>query len=159
MEPLAEELQTLMATLKDHDELRRIVEHPLIRADAKLKLLRGVFNAALSEPVYSLLHLLFRRKRADYVLAIAERYQALAQEQRGEISVEIETTHPLEESELNAWRERLGAATGKKAIPVVKVNPQLIAGYRVKLGDRVLDATLSGALRQFDLKLKAAGAF
>ena len=159
IEPMAAELQLLTATLAGHEELRRIVEHPLVHAEAKMNILRGVFHESLSESVYRLLQLLFRRKRAEYMVAIAERYQAFAQEERGEITVEIETTRPLANAELAVWQERLSAATGKKAIPIVKINQQLIAGYRVKLGDRVLDATLSGALRQFDQKLKAAGAF
>ena len=156
---LANELERLTTMLEGNKELRQIVEHPLIHAEAKMNILKGVFNESLSLSVYHLLSLLFKRKRAEYIIAIAHRYQQFAQEERGEITVEIETTKPLSDTEMAMWQERIGKATGKKVTPIVKINQQLIAGYRVKLGDRVLDATLSGALRQFDQKLKAAGTF
>ena len=159
IEQLSGELAQLTTVLRENKELLNVVEHPLIHADVKMNILNNVFGEMLSTSVYHLLALLFRRKRAEYIVPIADRYQAFAQAERGEITVEIETTKALTDGELAAWQARLGQATGKKVIPIVKINQQLIAGYRVKLGDRVLDATLSGALRQFDQKLKAAGAF
>ncbi len=159
VEQLSNELAKLTTILQENQELLNVVEHPLIHADVKMNILKGVFGESLSASVYHLLGLLFRRKRAEYIVPIAERYQLFAQAERGEITVEIETTKSLTDEEIAAWQTRLGQTTGKKIIPIVKINQQLIAGYRVKLGDRVLDATLSGALRQFDQKLKAAGAF
>lgn len=159
IEQIADELGKLTSVLQENQELHDIIEHPLIPVSAKMNILKSVFGESLSSNVYNLLNLLCKRKRADYILPVANRYQTFAQQERGEVSVELEVAEPLDEQQLQSWQQRLGQVTNRQALPVVRMNPKLIAGYRIKIGDRVLDATLSGALRQFEQKLKAAGAF
>ncbi|WP_067930204.1 ATP synthase F1 subunit delta [Alicyclobacillus kakegawensis] len=166
---------TLVSTLINADaRLRAMLEHPLIGPEDKLKVvsdllseaakssLLGRLKSLFSEPVHPLvlqfLGVLFRRNRSEYISAVAERFHELVEAERGRVQVNVESALPLSEQEQAELTNKLSAALGREVRARVEVNADLIAGYRIRLGHRVIDATVKGALAQFDERLLAGAA-
>lgn len=158
VEQVEQGLQSIAAALKAHAELKGTLEHPLIGADAKVSLLRGVFGASILETVYRFLGILFKRDRSGYIVSIAEAFHERAEADRGRVEVHIESAIPLSEADTSRIKARFEADTGKQIDVLATVNDTLIAGYRVRYGNRVLDATVHTAINQFAQQLLAAGA-
>lgn len=146
-------LKGLADILQGHRELQTILSHPLIPADEKVNTLTGVLGDALTPLVVRFLKLLLERGRGEYVVAIYERFHELAQEAKGEMTVQVESAMKLSPLQLAGIEEQLGKSLGKKVTATLTIDPNLIAGCRIRVGDRVIDATVRGALSQLSQKL------
>lgn len=151
-------LQALSEALHAHPELKSFLEHPLIANDAKVKAIENIFGTNLEPIVLRFLGVLFSRGRSAFVNDIAARFHALAETAKGVVTVHVESAAPMNEEQLENLTSALSTALQKKPNAVVELNPELIAGYRARIGNRVLDASIRGALSQFSDKLLAGGA-
>lgn len=148
-----ESLKLLADVLGAHPKLQAILNHPLIDADSKANAITNVFGEALDPLVARFVKVLLNRGRGGYIAAIYERFHALAQAAKGELTVEVHSAMPLAEEQLQEIEKQLSASLNKKVRASLHVDPDLIAGCRIRVGDRVIDATIRGALAQFSQKL------
>lgn len=146
-------LNAVAEALRQAPKFKALLEHPLISADEKVAMVEKVFGQAVHPLVVRFLNLLIQRGRADQVLAVAESFHTLAEEAEGLLSVGVETAFPLQESEVAELERRLGAALNKRVRAVVNVKQDLLAGLRIHVGHRVIDASLVGAVGQFAREL------
>lgn len=151
-------LQLLATTFAEHPEYKSIIDNPVINAKQKYEAVDNVFGENLDPLVKRFLRVLFERSRGEYVSAIAGRFGQLADEAEGKLTVTVQTARALGEEEAKQLDAQLSEALHKEIHAQLEVNPELLAGYQVRVGNRVLDATLRGALNQFSDKLLASSA-
>ncbi|WP_206830657.1 ATP synthase F1 subunit delta [Alicyclobacillus fructus] len=149
VDEIAQELEKIRGLMEASKELSQFLASPVVTPDQKLQALEGVLGGALRPDVARFLKLMLERGRGAYIASVALRYQELADEIHGRVRVEIETAQPLAEADLDQLVRRLTEACGKTVVPKVIENPALVAGVRIQMGHRVLDATTANALRQF----------
>lgn len=157
-EVVDENLTAFVAVLHQHPELKELLEHPMVSTDAKDSVIANVFGDSLDPVVKRFLRILFVRRRIQYIETIQSAFHARLDEAKGRIQVLVETARPMTEARLTEFREQVAKSLQKQVEPKVTVNPDLIAGYRLQIGNRVLDATLKGALSQFSDRLLVNGA-
>ena len=153
-----ENLATVVQVLKQYPELKGLLEHPMIGTEAKSGVIANVFGDSLDPVVKRFLRILFVRRRIQYIEAIQSAFHARLDEAKGRVQVLVETARPMTDAGLAEFRDELAKSLQKQVEAKVTVNPDLIAGYRLQIGNRVLDATLKGALSQFSEKLLVSGA-
>ncbi|MBX5436401.1 MAG: ATP synthase F1 subunit delta [Alicyclobacillaceae bacterium] len=153
-----EGLAALARALADNPGLQEFLEHPLISPEQKVELLQQAFGGNLDPALRNFLHLLFARKRGGYIAAVYERFHQLAQDAKGYVEVQVESAQPMPEDDVARVEQELSRALRKQVKATVQVVPDLIAGCRIRMGDRVMDATVRGALDQFRARLLAKGA-
>lgn len=151
-------LAAVADAFKEFPQMKMLVEHPLIPADTKLQLVQQAFRDTVDSTVYDFLRVLFHRNRSEYVTAIAERFRSMAEEAEGRVHVAIEAATPLDDEAKARLEKEIANAISKQVDSEVYVNSDLLGGYRIRIGNRVLDATLRGAMNQFTQQLLAAGA-
>jgi ATP synthase F1 delta subunit len=69
-------------------------------------------------------------------------------EYRGEVVAEVTTAVPLTDEERAMTLKRLQEITGKKVLLSEKVDPSIIGGMRIIVGDKLLDLSLRGHLER-----------
>ncbi|GMA50932.1 ATP synthase subunit delta [Alicyclobacillus contaminans] len=151
-------LQLIADSLREHPELTALLEHPVIRADRKQALFRQVFANLVDPVVVRFVQLLIRRGRGSELLAVQAAFHAQAQAARGIVDVTVESAFPMTEAQVDELTRQLSQALGKTVHVQVAVRPELVAGCRVQMGHRMLDASVQGALRQFRGRLLRHGA-
>ncbi|QSO47593.1 ATP synthase F1 subunit delta [Alicyclobacillus mengziensis] len=151
-------LQEIANVLDSNPDFRVFLEHPVIPSEAKSQLVKEVFGQSVHPLCVRFLDVLIERKRTAYVRAVVEAFHNRAEQDRGSVIVHVETALPLSDDEAQVIRQKLASALNKEPQTIVEVNPELIAGYRFRVGNRVIDATVRGALQQFAQKLTASGA-
>lgn len=150
-------LRLVAETIESNPELRTVLAHPVVTGAEKVELLNKVFGDKLDSFTSRFLQVLFTRKRGNYVGAIYERFHELAESAKGKITVQVESAEPLTEAQVKELEKTLSAALHKTAQAEITVSKDLLAGFRVQVGNRVLDATLRGKLDQFKHQLQSAG--
>ncbi len=158
VDKIDESLKLLASVISEHAELKNLLEHPLIDTEAKVSIIKNIFGDQTDPVVGRFLHVLFERGRSAYIVSIARRFHELTESAKGTLTVEIESAGPLSETETKQIENKLSLVFDKQVGALVRENPELIAGYRVRVGNRVLDATIRGALAQFSEKLLAGKA-
>lgn len=154
MEQVEADLQTVSKTLNEFPDMRRILQSPVVDKEAKKAQVRQVFGASVTPIVLNFLQLLLDRHRENQLEAIRQEYERQADEKRGRVKGHLETAVPVAEAEVAAVEKQLGAAIGKTVQLTASVNPELLAGVRVRMGDRVYDASVRGQLERFRESLR-----
>lgn len=127
-------------------ELRAFFEMPLVRREDKKRLIALAFAGRVSRPVVGLLNVLVDKRREQLLDAIVAEFNDLIDEHEGRIQARVTSARPID-ADLAA--ELQAALEQRLARPVTlsqKIDPELIGGMKVNVGDRVLDGTLRRAL-------------
>jgi F-type H+-transporting ATPase subunit delta len=141
------ELKELATLIEESRDLRRLLYSPSVRMEIKMGIIEDILQrAGLSEVTQTFVKLLVERGRVRYLQAIADTFEELANERLGRVKVSVTTASPLEEDEIERLSSELSRTTGKKVIVETKVDPSLIGGMVVRVGDRVLDGSLKHQL-------------
>ncbi|MCX7569550.1 F0F1 ATP synthase subunit delta [Tumebacillus sp. DT12] len=148
-----QELKSIVDVLNAHPELGSILLHPSIPLDAKKQQITDLFGGRVSDTVLNFLKVLFDARRQDAIADVYNEYVRLADLEKGRVKAEVETAVPLTEAELSSLKQTLGT-NGKQVEVTTTVNPSLIGGARVRIGDRVFDYSVASQLNRFRQTLK-----
>jgi len=110
---------------------------------------RAALDAATArEPkaIRALMAILLERDRIEIVPGIARAFGELVDRREGIVKAKITTPVEIAASERDELVRRLKQASGKKIRATFQVDPALIGGARVQLGDRLIDASLQTRL-------------
>jgi F-type H+-transporting ATPase subunit delta len=148
-----QELKSILDVLAAHPNFRQILLHPSITLTAKKQHLDELFGGRVSETVLNFLKVLFDARRQDVIEDVYTEYVRLTDKEKGRVKAEVESAVPLSEEELNTLKQTL-SKNGKQVEVTTSVNPNLIGGARVRIGDRVFDYTVATQLNRFRQTLK-----
>lgn len=126
---------------------------PLIPAFKKRSVVQSIFKDNLAEITISYLYLLIDHQREEAMLQTEEEYLELANEARGIMSAEVITAIHLNEDEEVKLKEKLDDMTGKRVRLEKRIDPGIIGGVVIKIGDRVIDGSIKGRLAAIKEKL------
>lgn len=154
VEGVESELAAVTTALRENPQLVQMLQHPAVATSVKKQRVNELFGKAVSPIVLNFLNLLVDSRRQNELPAIYESYLERANETRGQAKAHVETAIALSEQQIQDLGEKLGAAFGRKLQLTTSVNPDLIAGARIQVGDRLVDASVKGRLEQFAQQLK-----
>src|SRR4029453_75850 len=143
------ELKSLVADvlerLPDFDEALR---SPRITPEEKVRLLDRVFGGKMSPLLLNFLKVVTQHGRLDCLRAIERAAQKLWNVLRKRIEVLIESAAPISNQLQYTIATRLKHVLGRDVVLTADVNPELLGGLVVRVGDTVYDGSLAGRLKQ-----------
>jgi F-type H+-transporting ATPase subunit delta len=133
-----------------------LANNPKISADELSTLLSGVVKTKLDDKVNAFLRLVNQNHRLAAMSEIAAQFEILKNQSEGAAEVFITSAFPLEGDALSSLlislKKRFG---GKELRPTIEVDPSLIGGVRVQVGDEVIDSTVKAQLATMQASLSA----
>lgn len=126
-----------------------------LSAEAKRQRLEGL-ETHLHGLTYKFLCLLRDRRRLDVLRDLGPAFKALVLARRGATEGLVETARPLASAELEALAAALGARLHKRVELETKSAPELLAGVRVWVDNKLLDQSAAGRLERLRAKLLGA---
>jgi F-type H+-transporting ATPase subunit delta len=155
LDATAADLRQLRAMLAESRELGRLVRSPILPREAQGRAVAALAEATgLSGLVRDFLAVVARNRRLFAVPAIIEAYLTRLAARRGEITAEVTAAQPLGQVQLDALGEALRRNAGRQVAVEVKVDPGLLGGIIVRLGSRLVDASLNSRLRRLQSVMK-----
>lgn len=131
----------------ERDELaREFFVAPVVQRDVKERVITASFGGRIHEVALHSVLLLVRKRREALLPAIVSEYRKMELQARGEEPLTVTTARDLDFNELAAMVERLERLYKKKFDVKLVVNPKVIGGVRILMGDRRVDGTVSGRL-------------
>jgi F-type H+-transporting ATPase subunit delta len=140
------ELDALVEAAERSPELARLLERPDLPAEQKLTALRAVLGDELSQVVMALLAALVNHSRGEAVDEVAAAYGELADESAGVLRAEAMTVLPLSQDQQERMVAALRRVTGKQIRLEARVDPRVLAGVRLRVGNELMDGSAAGRL-------------
>lgn len=130
-----------------------LLASPLVSAADKDRVLVTTFEGRAHPTVLRFLRVLNRHGRLGSLEAIARAARALWDKRQNRRPVLVRTAVPLDEAQQEALRERLARMLSATPIVQLVVDPSLIGGLVIQLGDDVYDASIRNRLEQLRQRL------
>ena len=122
------------------------LENPKIHFGEKAKImsrrLEGISPLAMNFAL-----LLVAKKRLGIVEEIVYEYGRLVDEHRGITHAKVATAVPLDEKDKDSVTHRLSDALGKEILLVTQVDPSIIGGLTIRVGDKLIDGSTKSRLQ------------
>jgi len=146
IDQIESDLGLVSYTVESSPRLAKALRSPQIPRDVKREILRAIFGGKVHEITLSYLFLLVDKQREEAITATEAVFVELANEARGIIVVDVTSAIELTRQEESRLREKLSARTGKRVELVVHIDPSVIGGLIVKIGDTLIDGSIRGQL-------------
>jgi F-type H+-transporting ATPase subunit delta len=148
-----EDLYRLRELLKGNADLLQFLKNPNVKHEGKRQALVELFQGRVHPLVLNTLLTLSDQDRAGRAVAIIEEFLALAASAKQQVSGEVITAIPLDEVTLQRLVAELNKVTGKSVQLFQKVDPAVLGGAVIKIGDQVIDGSLRHKLDQIKERL------
>ena len=136
--------------------LRRFLEAPQISAAEKSVLLGRAFENKLPKPMVRFLQKLVQNRRQMLLPQIAIEYGDLVDEATGRIHAQVTLSREATDADRKVIADQLSRAFAKTVVPHVSVNPDILGGVVVRVGDRVMDGSVRRRLKTLKSRIIAA---
>ena len=142
-----EDLKLVLDTFKGVDSIDLFFASEKITKQEKKDLIEKSFNEKISVDAKNLLKLLVDKGRMGYITEIAEDYFHLANENLNICEGLIESVRPIDETRIKEL-ETLLAKNGQTVVLKQKINKSLISGFKISLGNEVIDGSMKAKVNQ-----------
>jgi F-type H+-transporting ATPase subunit delta len=128
--------------LESAPRLEELFASALVSQEDKERTIDRVFGSQAAPLVLNFLKVLARHNRLDLVRTIARQVVKLDRERRGLVDVEVRVARELADDIRTEIHNRIHRVLGKEPVLHLAVDPELIAGIWVRVGDRVFDGSI-----------------
>ena len=148
-----EELFRLRELLKANPELFQFLKDPNIKPEGKRQALGDLFQGRVHPLVLSTLISLSDQDRAGRVLHVIEDFSTIAAAARQTITGEVTVVVTLDDATIGRMATELSRITGKNVKLLQKIDPAILGGAIITVGEQIIDGSLRRKLDQLKDKL------
>jgi F-type H+-transporting ATPase subunit delta len=146
---------TELATLTGDSRVSSYLSNPSITADTKLATLEASLPSTVQPELRNLARLLVVRDRTNLIPQIREIFDDQVRAERGISVAQVTTAEPLTADEEAMVREQLAKMTGNTIEITSTIDPDIIGGIVVRIGDQVIDGSVRNKLERMRTRLVA----
>jgi len=156
---VGKQLGQFAALLTGSEDLQRLVKNPVFTAEEQVKAVSAVLKkAGISGLAANFLKLVAAKRRLFAVEGMIRGFSALVDQKNGVVSAEVTVPSPLSDKNRASVLEALKGITGGKTVALnEKVDPAILGGLIVKVGSKMVDASLKTKLNSIKLAMKEVG--
>lgn len=149
------DVKTFQGMLDASEDLRRLVRSPVISAENQATALTALLQKAqISGLTANFLRVIARNRRLFAVADMLKNFRALLARERGEVTADVASAHPLSAEQMSTLKDTLKAQVGKDVQINTRVDPNLLGGLVVKVGSRMIDSSLRTKLNNLKVAMK-----
>jgi len=147
------EYEFVKDSFDEFPEFLEIVKSPKIQVDEKMKILEETFGEKVSDTLINFFKILVDKKRSNVIRDVYDDFNVFVNEEKGLVVARVESVIPLEANEIEALEAKLSKVTGKTVTIDNVINPDIMGGLVVKVGDKVVDGSLKHKLENLKHEL------
>jgi F-type H+-transporting ATPase subunit delta len=152
------DFDAIAQTLHDSRELRALLNSPVVKPEAKLRVLTEIFSKQVSADTMAFVTLLVHKKREGLLADIITEFKQLLETQQGMLRANVKSAVNLNDAERQAIIAKLEGLAGKKLTTDFTVDPSIRGGFVARIGDTLIDASLQHQLEMLREQFKRGGA-
>lgn len=148
-----QELRVVKEVLVDSSDLNAILQSPKVSSAKKKEIVKDSFSQ-VNPFVLNTLMILIDRHRQDQMVEVVDQFVGLSNEEHGIADAKVYSIRPLTEAESEELSASFAAKVDKKSLRIQNiVDPELLGGLKIRIGNRIYDGSLRGKLNRLERKL------
>ncbi len=147
------DLGLISYTVESSSSLRELMFTPVVPRKKKQEILADIFKGNVQDVTLAYLNLLVDKHREEAFALTEAEYVLLANQARGIVRAEVTSAVELDETQQSRLVKKLSAATGKTIELATNVDPDIVGGVIVRIGDTVIDGSIRGQLAALKAQL------
>lgn len=128
--------------LEADPSLRLFLDTPRVSADAKNEILAKAFQDRMPRHFVRFLQTLVNNRRQGLIPEIADEYRSLLDEAEGRVHAYVTVARESSDADKQFIAKELSRVLGKTVIPHLTVNPDILGGLVVRVGDEIMDGSV-----------------
>jgi F-type H+-transporting ATPase subunit delta len=150
------DLETFGQAIRESGDLAALIRNPQVTREDAGKAMDSVAGVLGSgELTKKFLGVLADNRRLSALPDVIRAFAAIAAAHRGEVTAEVTTAHPLDDSQLAALAARLKESEGREVKLKTQVDPEILGGLIVQIGSRMIDSSIRTRLNSLAQAMKA----
>ena len=139
------ELERMAEALEAVPDLLRVLTTPMVSGETKTAILDEVLDSLrITPPARRFLHVVQHQYRMEHMRDIATVYRELVDRAEGRVRASVEVAGELDADQQREVAQALSEVLGRKIAAEFKSNPELLAGFRARVGSKLYDGSLVG---------------
>lgn len=153
LDEIASDLSLVSLYFEQEPELKELLGHQRISSRRKKEIVRELWHGRVSLTVMAFIELLVDKHRERHLDAVGEVFQDLWRAERNIAVAEVKTAFPLDSATQARVRQVLEKRFKKEIELKISVHPELIGGLAIKVGDRIIDGSVTKRLALMETRL------
>jgi F-type H+-transporting ATPase subunit delta len=143
------DLNCISTALSESKDLQKAIANPLVSSTAKKDIIKSIFSGNVDSNTIKFMMVLCDRRRIEYLDSIVETALLLAYKQASIEMAYVTSSVKLSSNQTEALVSKLKVMTKAEQIKLdLKVDPNLIGGFKVQIGSKIIDTSVQNQLRQ-----------
>jgi F-type H+-transporting ATPase subunit delta len=152
---VCDDLREISQATDASKDLKRVLYHPGITPEEKKQVINELFSKKCEAVSLKFVGYLIDKKRTFHITAISQCFSAMLDSDENRVVVKVESHQTLTGETLKKIKERLARGLEKDIVITSIVNPSLMGGLRLILGDRVIDGSIAYQLKRLSETITA----
>jgi len=144
----------IIEVLKQNTQLQAVLKNPIIKLDRKENILKEIFGKTANPLLVSFFSMLIKKGRAGVLYQSAKEFITQYNVEKGIIEASVTSASPLSQEHYNEIVALIKKDYGKEVILTNRVEPDLIGGFILTIGDRQIDTSIAGKLNKLEQLFK-----
>lgn len=152
LDTVYQDMQFFSRVCHENRALVVALQSPVVKHHKKFDILKAIFQERVSPVTFTIFEIITRKNREAVLPAVAEAFSEQYRELKNIQTAHVTTVTPLTEAQRQQFSQQIAEATGKQVALQEKIDPKLIGGYVLRVGDRQVDASIKNRLN--DLRVR-----
>ena len=157
VEAVKADIVSFVSVLRKNSQLQAVLKNPIVGTDKKIAILNQLFGNSFHKIILTFFKIVISRGRSEVLYATAKEFMSEYDRRMGIIHAVVSSAVPLTDEQKDQVRQIVTEATNSQVVLESKVDPDLIGGFVLKVGDKQVDASISSSLsklkKEFSLKV------
>jgi F-type H+-transporting ATPase subunit delta len=148
LKAVVDDFEAIGAAIENSKEFNSFLKAPLISSEKRVAALKALFEAKANKTTFEFLLFLVKKSRLDILADVISEFAKLNDRLNNVERISITSAFPMAADQVEAIKTRLQQKLSKGIVAEVKVEPGLIGGFKIKVGDQVYDLSIETQLKQ-----------
>ncbi|MES2109606.1 MAG: ATP synthase F1 subunit delta [Bacteroidota bacterium] len=148
VEPVKSDMELFLNTLKANPELKAVLANPIVSHSKKIKIIEEVFGKKINKTSLAFFTLMVNKSRGEVLYATAGEYVNMYDVKNNIIHASVVSATALSEANKKTMIADIVAVTGGTVKLETKIDPSLIGGFVLTVGDRQIDTSIASDLHK-----------
>ena len=148
LEAVKVDMELFLNTVKSSSELGAVLANPIISHSKKVQILASIFGSKVSKVTLAFLNIMVNKGRGEVLYTTAREFIGLYDIKNNITNARVVTAAPLSAENKNKMQADVQQAIGGTVKLTDKVDPALIGGFVLTVGDRQVDTSIASSLKR-----------
>ena len=148
LEEVRTDMEFFLRTLRENPTLKAVLKNPILGPDKKSGILTQLFASRLHPMIITFFGIVVRKGRSEVLFETAKEFINAYNILKNIVKATVTTAAPLSQENIKQVEDVIKQSTHGEIILTAKVDPSLIGGFVLKVGDRQFDTSLSTQLNK-----------